>query len=82
MVRIKDREKEVEYLRMALHLVGIELQYEHAELVIKTQKELNKLKGKFSIRHAVELKIANQERWDKYYDNINKELEEETPKES
>lgn len=71
-VDIKDRKDEIEWLRMALNMCEININYTHADLIIKIVKELNSLKGNFSICDGVEIHHKWKEKWDEYYKQKNK----------
>ena len=68
-VDIKDRKEEIEWLRMALNMCEININYTHADLIIKVVKDLDKLKGKFTIYDGVEIHYKWKEKWDNYYKN-------------
>lgn len=67
-VRIKDRKKEIEYLRMALNLCEIGVDYTHADLIIRVTKALKKMKGDFSLEDGVKVHHKWKEEWEKYFD--------------
>ena len=68
-VEIKDRKYEIEWLRMALNMCEININYTHADLIIKIVKELDSLKGKFTISDGVEIHHKWKDKWDNYYKN-------------
>lgn len=68
-VKIKDRSNEVEFLRMALNMCELGIDYTQADLIIRVTKSLNKLKGKFSINDGVEIHHKWKEEWQKYFEN-------------
>lgn len=65
-VKIKDRKDEIEFIRMALNIVGIGVDYANADLINRTIKELNKLKGQFSLKDGVKLLYDWKDDWRKY----------------
>lgn len=68
MVEFKDRDAEIDALRMALNMVGVNINYETIDLVLLVQKDL-KAKGpeKFSIRCAAQIASSWESCWTKYY---------------
>ena len=46
-VSVKDREKEVEYLRMALAVAEFGVSYEHADLISQVVKDVQNKGGDF-----------------------------------
>lgn len=68
-VKIKDRKKEIEFLRMACNMAELGIGYQHADLIIRLQERLKKLKGKFSIDDGVEIHYKWKEDWQKYFNN-------------
>ena len=66
-VKIKDRKDEIEYLRMALNMCKIGVDYPNADLIIRVQNRLKKLKGKYSIKDSVETLHEWEGDWDKYF---------------
>ena len=70
-VKIKDRKKEIEYLRMACNMAEIGIEYIHADLILRLQERLNKLHGKFSINDGVEIHAKWKKDWEEYRDKIN-----------
>ena len=71
-VKIKDRKTEVEYLRMACNLAELGIQYQHADLIIRLQERLKKLKGKFSLSDGVEIHHKWKEDWINYFEEQSK----------
>jgi len=69
-VKIKDRKKEIEYLRIACNMAEIGIEYQHADLILRLQERLNKLKGKFTILDGVEIHHKWQEDWEKYFNEL------------
>ena len=54
-VKIKDRKEGAEYLRMALNMCELWIDYPQAELIIKVLAKMEKVKGEFSISDGVEI---------------------------
>jgi hypothetical protein len=71
-VRIKDRKTEVEYLRMACNLAKLGIRYEHADLILRLQERLKKLKGKFSLSDGAEIHHKWKEDWSEYFEALEK----------
>ena len=67
-VKIKDRNKEIEFLRMACNMAEIGIDYQHADLIIRLQERLKKLKGKFSISDGVEIHHKWKQDWQNYFE--------------
>lgn len=76
-VNVKDRKDEIEYLRMACNMAELGIGYQHADLIIRLQERLNKLKGKFTILDGVEIHHKWKEDWDKYSEEQSKKQEGE-----
>jgi hypothetical protein len=74
MVQIKDRKKEIEYLRMSLNMVGIVVDYQTADLIIETQKVLKQKKGKMSLRDAENILVWWDNKWQEYFKNLRKNI--------
>ena len=66
-VKIKDREKSVEYLRLALVMAEIGIDYETCELIKKMNSEVTRLKGSFTVDDASRIKAEWVERWESYH---------------
>lgn len=67
-VKIKDRKEEIEYLRIACNMAELGINYVHADLILRLQERLKKLKGKFSISDSVEIHYKWKEDWRKYFE--------------
>lgn len=52
------RDEQINYLRIALGLQKIGINNETADRIIETYEKVLKLKGKFSIKDAVEIEMA------------------------
>lgn len=76
-VEIKDRVEEVEYLRMALNMCQINVDYVTTDLIIQVSKELDKLKGNFTLDDGVKTHYKWKEKWSKYFE-INSNENEKT----
>jgi hypothetical protein len=56
-------------------MAEIGIQYQHADLILRLQERLKKLKGKFTILDSVEIHHKWQEDWEKYFNELsNKEV--------
>lgn len=64
-VKVKDRKKEIEFLRMACNMAELGIAYQHADLILRLQNKLSELKGKFSIDDGIEI----HHKWKKYWEN-------------
>lgn len=69
-VTIKDRKKKIEYLRMACNMAELEIQYPHADLIIRLQNRLKKRKGKFRISDGVEIHSKWTTDWEEYFKEL------------
>ena len=56
--KIMTRDEQINYLRIALGLQKIGINNETADRIIETYEKVLKLKGKFSIKDAVEIEMA------------------------
>lgn len=74
-VKIKDRKNEIEYIRMALNIAGIGVDYPNADLINRVMKELDKLKGKFSLDDGVTILYKWKEDWRKYAEKQEEDAE-------
>lgn len=72
-VEIKDRITEVEYLRMALNLCELPINYEHADLIVKVVAKLEKTQGDFTLQDGVNMHHKWKNKWQEYYKNKEKE---------
>jgi 6-phosphogluconate dehydrogenase len=66
-VKIKDREREIEWIRMSLCMVEIGIEYIHADLIKRVFDVLNKKKGQYSLKDSAEIHAKWQEDWNKYF---------------
>jgi len=60
---------------MACNLAEIGIQYQHADLILRLQERLKKLKGKFSLSDGVEIYHKWKEDWREYFEALEKEKE-------
>ena len=65
-VKIEDRKKEIEYLRLALGLAGIGVDYKIADLINRVVEKNTELGGKFSVKDGVNLQYGWEKDWQKY----------------
>lgn len=66
-VKIKDRKKEIEILRMALNMADIGVNYETTDLIIRVQNGLNERKDKFNVEDGLKIFYAWKQEWEDYY---------------
>ena len=71
-VKISDRIDNIEYLRMALSICEICVDYQTAELIDNVVNEVRKKEGKFDLKDGVLLLSAWKNKW-KEYDKQHKE---------
>jgi hypothetical protein len=72
-VKVKDRQQEIEFIRIALNSVEIGVNYQHADLINRTLTLLMKKKGKFDIMDAITILHKWKEDWRKYFEEQSKE---------
>jgi hypothetical protein len=68
-VEIKDYEKEVHYLLLALQGVGISLDYVTADLINLTLKRLNDKGSEMSLMDNAEIVAEHKKKWETYFKN-------------
>ena len=68
-VKIKDRIEEVEFLRMALVMAEIGVDYKIADLINRVSYRVRQLEGKYTINDSVEILYKWKEDWLKYDEN-------------
>ena len=66
-VKIKDRETEVEMFRMALNMVGINVDYIVTDLIDDVVRKMIEKKEKFSMRDAANIQVNHEQKWEKYF---------------
>jgi hypothetical protein len=74
-VAVKDRQRDIEYIRIALNCVEIGIDYQRADLINRTLVVLARNKGKFSLENATEIQAKWEKDWADYFDEKKKELE-------
>ena len=67
-VKIKDRKEGAEYLRMALNMCELWIDYPQAELIIKVLAKMEKVKSEFSISDGVEIHHKWKQEWQEYFE--------------
>lgn len=72
-VKINDRKEEIEFLRMACNMAEIGIGYQHADLILRLQERLKKLKGKFSLKDGIEIYHKWKADWVIYFEEQSKE---------
>jgi len=77
-VEIKDRKEEIEFLRMACNIAELGINYQHADLIIRLQERLKKLKGKFSLKDGVEIYYKWKQEYQEYFEELAKAKREES----
>jgi len=66
-VKIKDRDKEVEMLRMALNMAGINVDHVVTDLINDVFRKLVVKGGQFSMRDATDIQVNHEEKWERYF---------------
>lgn len=69
-VEIKDRLKDIEYFRMALNMVEIDVDYPIAHLIIQIQEKIKEKGDKFTVLDATKLLSKWRNNWDEYEENL------------
>lgn len=72
-VKNEDKEKSVEYLRMALNMAHLNVDYVTTDLIIKMKKAVDEKGGKFSLKDGAVIETQWREKWDKYFKEQNDE---------
>lgn len=63
----KDKKEEIEFLRMACNIAGINLNYTQVDLILRLQERVTKLKEEFSLADGAEIHQNWQLEWQKYF---------------
>lgn len=66
-IPVKDRTKEVEYVRAVLNMVEIGITYTGADLLITVMDALKKKGGKFSIQDGTTILLDHKKKWEEYF---------------
>lgn len=66
-VKIKDRERAIEYIRMALNMCEIGVNYQQAELIVTVVSECDRLRGDLTVEDTYNLLSAHKAKWEKYF---------------
>lgn len=72
-VKIKDQDKNVRQLQMALNLVGINVDYITTDLIAKTLVVYSDKEGAMNLEDATDIKVEHEEKWDKYFESKTEE---------
>ena len=67
-VKVKDRKEEIQQLTIVCNMAEININYIHADLILRLQERLKELKGKFAISDSVEIHYKWKEDWRKYFE--------------
>ena len=67
-VKISDRERAIEYIRMALNMCQIGVNYQQAELIDMVVRECDRLSGDLTVEDACAIFSEHKKKWDKYFD--------------
>jgi len=68
-VDVTHRKTEVEHLRMACNMAELGISYTQADLIVRLQEKLNKLKGELTIEDCIGVYHKWKEDWQKYFEN-------------
>jgi hypothetical protein len=66
-VKISDYEEEQHLLKICLNMVGINVDYITTDLIYRTMKKYQHLKGKMTIHDSVKIKYEHQIFWETYF---------------
>ena len=66
-VKIKDREYYIEYIRMALNMCEIGVNYQQAELILEVVSKCDRLGSDLTVEDACDLLGEHKKKWDKYF---------------
>lgn len=65
-VKIEHRKDEIEFVRLALNIADVGIDYKTTDLVLRVIRKVNSLKGKFSLKDGVVLRHEWINEWNKY----------------
>lgn len=68
-VDIKDRDPEIEKVRLALTMSGVSIDYQTTGLVLQIIKGFQEKGGEFSIRDSAKITAAHHQKWSEYFEN-------------
>lgn len=66
-VEHKDREWETNKYHLAFRLVGINVDFELSDLIVRTVKRVDDIGGSFSIADGADINLAHEEKWLAYH---------------
>ena len=66
-VRFEDRDTSIEYLRMALSMSQVGVNYQQAELIFAVVNKCDLLGGDLTVEDACDLLGEHKRKWDKYF---------------
>ena len=67
-IKVEDRKEEIQQLTIVCNMAEININYIHADLILRLQERLKKLKGKFAISDSIEIHYKWKEDWRKYFE--------------
>jgi len=71
-VSLKDRKPNIEYLRMALNMCELHINYQQADLITRVCEKLTELDGYFTVSDCVKI----HDEWNDYWLNYFKSKDE------
>ncbi len=71
-VRVKDYNRKIHKIKTALNMVGINIDYTTTELLLASLEAVKKMGSKFSLDDATNIQFAHREKWEKYFDKLEK----------
>lgn len=66
-VKFEDRNTSIEYIRMALNMCEIYVNYQQAYLIFEVVNKCDLLGGDLTVEDAYDLLSAHKKKWDKYF---------------
>ena len=75
-VLVKDYEQDVAILKLLLSGVGIVTDYVTTDLLYECMKVFERKGGSSDLRDISELKVNHNKKWEKYFEELNKQTEE------
>ena len=67
-IKVEDRKEEIQQLTIVCNMAEININYIHADLILRLQERLKELKGKFAISDSIEIHYKWKEDWRKYFE--------------
>mgnify|MGYP005998886847 CR=1 FL=1 len=68
IVKHEDREERVNVLRLALNSMGIGVNYQTTDLILKTVDKIDSDIDSFSLKDVAKLQVDDESKWNKYFE--------------